>query len=33
VLELSDEELTRRTGIDADTIRSVREVLSAEFED
>jgi len=33
VLELSDAELTRRTGIDEDTIKSVRDVLSAEFED
>ncbi len=33
VLELSDEELTRRTGIDEETIKSVRDVLSAEFED
>lgn len=33
VLELSEAELVRRTGIDAETLRSVREVLSAEFED
>lgn len=33
VLELSDEELTRRTGIDEETIKSVRDVLSAEFEE
>ena len=33
VLELSDEELTRRTGMDEETIKSVRDVLSAEFED
>lgn len=33
VLELSEEELVRRTGIEEDTIRSVREVLSAEFEE
>lgn len=33
VLELSDEELIRRTGITEDTIKSVRDVLSAEFED
>lgn len=33
VLELNDEELMRRTGIDEDTIRQVRDVLSAEFED
>lgn len=32
VLELSDEELTRRTGIDEDTIKKIRDVLSAEFE-
>jgi transcription termination/antitermination protein NusA len=33
VLELSDEELTRRTGLDEETIKGVRDVLSAEFED
>ena len=33
VLELSEEELIRRTGIDEETIRSVRDVLSAEFEE
>jgi N utilization substance protein A len=33
VLELSDAELVRRTGLDEDTIKSVRDVLSAEFED
>ncbi len=33
VLELSDEELSRRTGIDEETIRGVRDVLSAEFEE
>jgi len=33
VLELNDAELTRRTGLDDDTIRHVRDVLSAEFED
>jgi transcription termination/antitermination protein NusA len=33
VLELSDEELTRRTGMNEETIKSVRDVLSAEFED
>jgi N utilization substance protein A len=33
VLELSETELVRRTGLDEETIRSVREVLSAEFED
>jgi N utilization substance protein A len=33
VLELSDAELVRRTGIDEETIKSVRDVLSAEFED
>src|SRR3954471_22270911 len=32
VLELSDEELIRRTGITEETIKSVRDVLSAEFE-
>lgn len=32
VLELSDEELTRRTKIDAATIKNVRDILSAEFE-
>lgn len=33
VLELSDEELARRTGITEETIKGVRDVLSAEFED
>jgi transcription termination/antitermination protein NusA len=33
VLELSDEELIRRTGITEETIKSIRDVLSAEFED
>jgi N utilization substance protein A len=33
VLELSNEELIRRTGIDEETIRSVREVLQSEFEE
>jgi transcription termination/antitermination protein NusA len=33
VLELSEAELVRRTGIADETIKSVREVLSAEFED
>ena len=33
VLELSEEELIRRTGIDEETIKSVRGVLSAEFEE
>ncbi|WP_317899044.1 transcription termination factor NusA [Aurantibacillus circumpalustris] len=33
VLELSDDELIRRTGISVETIQSVRDVLSAEFED
>ena len=33
VLELSDEELTRRTGISEENIKAVRDVLSAEFED
>jgi N utilization substance protein A len=33
VLELSDEELSRRTGIDEETMKGVRDVLSAEFED
>lgn len=33
VLELSDEELSRRTGMDEETIKGVRDVLSAEFED
>src|SRR3954466_14732087 len=33
VLELSDEELTRRTGLDEETIKGLRDVLSAEFED
>ena len=33
VLELSEEELIRRTGINEETIKNVRGVLSAEFED
>jgi len=33
VLELSDDDLARRTGLDEETIRSVKEVLSAEFEE
>ena len=33
VLELSEAELVRRTGIADETIKNVREVLSAEFED
>lgn len=33
VLELSDEDITRRTGIDEDTIAEVRKVLASEFED
>jgi transcription termination/antitermination protein NusA len=33
VLELSEEELIRRTGISEETIKNVRGVLSAEFED
>jgi transcription termination/antitermination protein NusA len=33
VLELSEEDLVRRTGLDEETIKSVREVLSAEFEE
>src|SRR5688500_9268655 len=33
VLELSDEELSRRTGLDEETLKSVRDVLKAEFED
>lgn len=33
VLELSEADLVRRTGLDQETIRSVRDVLSAEFED
>jgi len=32
VLELSDEEITRRTGIEEDVIGEVRKVLAAEFE-
>ncbi len=32
VLELSDEEITRRTGIEADAIAEVRQVLASEFE-
>src|SRR5688572_20953512 len=33
VLELSTEDLARRTGLDEDTIKGVRDVLSAEFEE
>ena len=33
VLELSDEELVRRTGIEEDVIKGVREVLRSEFEE
>lgn len=33
VLELNADDLVRRTGLDEETIRNVREVLSAEFED
>jgi N utilization substance protein A len=33
VLELSDEEITRRTGIEDDVIAEVRAVLASEFED
>ena len=33
VLELSDEELIRRTGIEEDVIKGVREVLRSEFEE
>jgi N utilization substance protein A len=33
VLELSDEEINRRTGIEVDTIAEVRSVLASEFED
>jgi len=33
VLELQDEELSRRTGLTEEAIRGVRDVLSAEFED
>lgn len=33
VLELNNEELMRRTGLDEDTIQSVRDVLASEFED
>ncbi len=33
VLELSNEELVRRTGIAEDTIQNVRDVLASEFED
>jgi len=33
VLELSNEELARRTSIDEETLASVREVLQSEFED
>jgi N utilization substance protein A len=32
VLELSDDEITRRTGIEADVIAEVRQVLASEFE-
>lgn len=33
VLELTDEELARRTGIEESTLASVREILQSEFED
>ncbi len=33
VLELSTEDLSRRTGLDEETIKGVRDVLSAEFEE
>ncbi len=33
VLELNDEELARRTGLDTEIIKQVRDVLSAEFEE
>lgn len=33
VLELSDADLIRRTGLDEETIQNVRDILSAEFED
>lgn len=33
VLELSDEELSRRTGIEESTLANVREILQSEFED
>ncbi len=33
VLELSDSEICRRTGLDEDTVAEVREVLASEFED
>jgi transcription termination/antitermination protein NusA len=33
VLELNEDELIRRTGMDEDTVKHVRNVLSAEFED
>jgi N utilization substance protein A len=33
VLELNDDDLVRRTGLDEETINGVRDVLSAEFED
>jgi len=33
VLELNDEELARRTGLEIETIKQVRDVLSAEFEE
>jgi hypothetical protein len=32
VLELTDEDLQRRTGIDEETIAGVKDVLKAEFE-
>ncbi len=33
VLELSDDEIIRRTGLDEETVAGVREVLASEFED
>lgn len=33
VLELNDSEISRRTGLDEDTIAEVREILASEFED
>jgi N utilization substance protein A len=33
VLELNDTEISRRTGLDEDTIAEVREILASEFED
>ena len=33
VLEMSEEDLVRRTGLDEEVVKQVREVLSAEFED